>query len=166
MVISIYIFTLRVYIYCFLPLSKSQLCFRQSVEVCSQAFSYKFLSATNWQQQSQLVLVSFSDRYNVIQSWATVVLGRYDLTATANDDGTSRFFIVGDWGGLPTSPYDTPSEVAVADAMGQLGAKLNTTFQLALGDNFYYDGVTSTTDPRFQVRFDFPSKHCFRFLFD
>ena len=35
--------------------------------------------------------------------------------------------------------------------MGDLGTKLNTTFQLALGDNFYYDGVTSPTDPRFQV---------------
>lgn len=82
-------------------------------------------------------------------------LGRYDLLARVTDDGTSRFFIVGDWGGLPTSPYDTPSEVAVAGAMGEMGTKLNTTFQLALGDNFYFDGVTSVTDPRFQVLFDF-----------
>jgi hypothetical protein len=82
-----------------------------------------------------------------------IVLGRYDLVAKVNDDGTTRFFVVGDWGGLTTSPYDTPSEVAVAAAMGQLGVKLNTSFQLALGDNFYYDGVKSPTDPRFEVQF-------------
>jgi tartrate-resistant acid phosphatase type 5 len=68
------------------------------------------------------------------------------------DDGTIRFFVVGDWGGLPSSPFDTPSEVAVAGAMGTLGVKLNTTFQLALGDNFYYDGVKAVNDSRFQVR--------------
>ncbi|CAF5148856.1 unnamed protein product, partial [Rotaria sp. Silwood1] len=47
--------------------------------------------------------------------------GQYDLMAKENDDGTTRFFIVGDWGGLPVSPFDTPSEVAVANAMGILG---------------------------------------------
>ena len=39
--------------------------------------------------------------------------------------------------------------------MGAVGKKLNTSFQLALGDNFYFDGVQSVTDPRFQVRFIF-----------
>ncbi len=85
----------------------------------------------------------------------TFVLGQYDLVAKVNEDGTTRFFIVGDWGGLPVSPYDTPSEVAIAGAMGKLGVKLNTTFQLALGDNFYFDGVKSVTDSRFQVQFFF-----------
>lgn len=37
--------------------------------------------------------------------------------------------------------------------MGNIGNKLNTSFQLALGDNFYYQGVQSIDDPRFQVRF-------------
>jgi len=80
--------------------------------------------------------------------------GKYDLIAKQNDDGITRFFVVGDWGGLPVSPYDTPSEVAVADAMGKLGVQLNTTFQLALGDNFYYDGVKTVNDPRFQTTFE------------
>lgn len=75
--------------------------------------------------------------------------------AKDNDDGITRFFIVGDWGGLPVSPFDTPSEVAVAKAMGVLGSKLNTTFQLALGDNFYYDGVKTVTDKRFEVQLFF-----------
>jgi hypothetical protein len=81
------------------------------------------------------------------------VFGQYDVIGKATNDGTSRFFIVGDWGGLPTSPFDTPSEVAIAGAMGQMGVQLNTTFQLALGDNFYFDGVQSVNDSRFQVAF-------------
>ena len=68
------------------------------------------------------------------------------------DDGNARFLIVGDWGGLPFFPYTTPSEEAVAHGMGNIGKKLNTSFQLALGDNFYYQGVQSIDDPRFQVR--------------
>jgi len=80
--------------------------------------------------------------------------GRYDLTANDNGDGITRFFVVGDWGGLPFLPYETPSEVAVAEAMGKLGVQLNTSFQLALGDNFYFDGVKSATDSRFQRTFE------------
>ena len=58
---------------------------------------------------------------------------------------------MGDWGGLPFLPYETPSENAVAKAMGKLGVQLNTSFQLALGDNFYFEGVHSAEDSRFQV---------------
>jgi len=75
--------------------------------------------------------------------------------AKENDNGNTRFFIIGDWGGLPFLPYETPSEVAVAGAMGRLGKTLNTSFQLALGDNFYFDGVQSVNDPRFEVGFIF-----------
>ncbi|CAF5189862.1 unnamed protein product, partial [Rotaria sp. Silwood1] len=57
--------------------------------------------------------------------------GRYDLLAHENDDGITRFLAVGDCGGLPFLPYETPSEVVVAEAMGKLGKKLNTSFQLA-----------------------------------
>lgn len=77
--------------------------------------------------------------------------GQYDIAANKNDNGVTRFFAVGDWGGLPFLPYETPSEVAVAEAMGKLGKKLNTSFQLALGDNFYFEGVQSARDSRFQV---------------
>ena len=78
-------------------------------------------------------------------------VGEYDLSAKQTDDGIARFFAVGDWGGLPFTPYETPSEVAVAKAMGKLGVQLNTSFQLALGDNFYFEGVKSPNDPRFDV---------------
>lgn len=80
-------------------------------------------------------------------------LGQNDIVAKATNDGIARFLVIGDWGGLPFLPYDTPSEIAVANAMGKMGERLNTSFQLALGDNFYYQGVQSVTDPRFQVQF-------------
>lgn len=80
-----------------------------------------------------------------------MVVDRYDLVEKENNDGITRFFAIGDWGGLPFLPYETPSENAVAKAMGKLGVQLNTTFQLALGDNFYFDGVKSSTDTRFEV---------------
>lgn len=78
--------------------------------------------------------------------------GPYDIAANEDVNGNTRFFVIGDWGGLPIEPYSTPSEISVANAMGKLGTKLNTSFQLALGDNFYFDGVKSVTDPRFEVR--------------
>ncbi|CAF1471658.1 unnamed protein product [Adineta steineri] len=83
-----------------------------------------------------------------------IFLGRYDLSAKNSADDITRFFVVGDWGGLPFLPYETPSENAVAKAMGKLGTELNTSFQLALGDNFYFDGVRSANDPRFEHTFE------------
>ena len=64
---------------------------------------------------------------------------------------TLRFVVIGDWGGLPAFPYRTPIEVAVAGRMGDIADSLDAQFILALGDNFYFDGVKHVDDPRFQV---------------
>ena len=64
---------------------------------------------------------------------------------------TVNFLIIGDWGGLPDFPYRTPIEWAVGKQMGKLADKLNAQFVLALGDNFYFDGVKNIDDPRFKV---------------
>lgn len=60
--------------------------------------------------------------------------------------------MIGDWGGLPYIPFTTEIEKAVAQQMGKFAAKNNVEFVLALGDNFYYDGVKDSGDPRFKVR--------------
>ncbi|XP_076089661.1 tartrate-resistant acid phosphatase type 5-like [Mytilus galloprovincialis] len=65
-----------------------------------------------------------------------------------------RFLVMGDWGGLPTNPYTTSIETGTAKAMGALTSTYGTQFNLALGDNFYFDGVKTVSDARFKVTFD------------
>lgn len=62
-----------------------------------------------------------------------------------------RFLALGDWGGVSNPPYHTAREVATAAEMGRTAAARGADFVLALGDNFYYSGVRSVTDTRFQV---------------
>lgn len=65
-----------------------------------------------------------------------------------------QFLAVGDWGGVPEPPFVTPREAATAAAMGRAAAERGADFVLALGDNFYYDGVRDEWDPRFQETFE------------
>ncbi len=62
-----------------------------------------------------------------------------------------RFIVMGDWGGLPAFPFRTPIEKAVAGRMGEIADQLDIQFTLALGDNFYFDGVKDVGDARFKV---------------
>ena len=62
-----------------------------------------------------------------------------------------RFLVLGDWGGLPDWPFRTLVEQNVAKQMAAVTKTYGTKFNLALGDNFYYDGVTAVNDGRFQV---------------
>jgi len=64
------------------------------------------------------------------------------------------FLSVGDWGGCDIFPYRSPIEVRIADSMGKVAEEQNSTFVLALGDNFYPQGVQDEFDPRFQQTFE------------
>ncbi|CAF4155489.1 unnamed protein product [Rotaria sp. Silwood2] len=92
----------------------------------------------------QIILAYLVIFYQLSAAFPTS-FGQYDLVTKESYHGTTRFFIVDNWGSLSVSPFDTASEVAVADAMDKLDVKLNTTFQLTLGDNFYYDDVRANT---------------------
>ena len=59
-----------------------------------------------------------------------------------------------DWGGLPNFPFRTPIEEAIAARLAVVSNQINASFVLALGDNFYFDGVTDVYDPRFQVNME------------
>lgn len=77
-------------------------------------------------------------------SWALVV-----AHAAALD-----FTVIGDWGGIPFWPYHTPGEKSTATALGEVAGNVNSSFTLALGDNFYVTGVKSVDDPRFHTTFE------------
>ncbi|KAI1886808.1 hypothetical protein AGOR_G00199620 [Albula goreensis] len=74
--------------------------------------------------------------------------------ANARNKSSIRFLAVGDWGGLPYPPYITPIEKATSREMGKVADQMGADFVLALGDNFYYKGVDSVNDPRFQDTFE------------
>ena len=66
-----------------------------------------------------------------------------------------KFLALGDWGGIPTYPYYLPPEKAVGEQMGAIANDFQTQFVLALGDNFYFEGVKDVEDIRFFVSHKF-----------
>ncbi|XP_071488281.1 tartrate-resistant acid phosphatase type 5-like [Diadema antillarum] len=71
------------------------------------------------------------------------------------DSGNNvTFLVLADWGGIPIWPYFSPFEYAVARQMGKVASRHNAKFVLALGDNFYEQGVTSVDDPRFRETYE------------
>lgn len=77
-----------------------------------------------------------------------------DLVGVSKNRTSIKFLAVGDWGGLPYPPYVTDVEEATAQEMGKIAEQMGADFILALGDNFYYKGVTSVDSPRFQETYE------------
>ncbi|XP_065913702.1 tartrate-resistant acid phosphatase type 5-like isoform X2 [Dysidea avara] len=69
-------------------------------------------------------------------------------------DNKMNFVMLGDWGGQDEAPYYTPAQKEVATQMGRKAAETNSTFTIALGDNFYHYGVKDVDDPRFKETFE------------
>ena len=59
------------------------------------------------------------------------------------------FLVIGDWGGKPDAPYYTEAQVKAAAGMSKVATDIHANFVLALGDNFYYDGVDESDSHRF-----------------
>ncbi|XP_065669771.1 tartrate-resistant acid phosphatase type 5 isoform X2 [Hydra vulgaris] len=68
------------------------------------------------------------------------------------DDGLN-FLVLGDWGGLPTAPFSTDIENGTSKQMSIIADKYKVDFVVALGDNFYFDGIENEHDPRFEQTF-------------
>ncbi|XP_070564011.1 tartrate-resistant acid phosphatase type 5-like isoform X2 [Ptychodera flava] len=70
------------------------------------------------------------------------------------NENSLRYTVLADWGGIPEFPYRTPIEKAVGNAMGKVADTFGSQFTLALGDNFYFDGVKNVDDKRFTATFE------------
>ena len=94
------------------------------------------------------------------QSFQRVYNDFFCLVASLSKDSL-RFFAIGDFGGSPDPPYYTKVEKAVAKRMCKIADKDKVSFTLALGDNFYDDGVKNVKDKRFEVLHASGSSRCF-----
>ncbi len=63
--------------------------------------------------------------------------------------GTLNFLVFGDWG-----RQGELDQREVAEQMGKAAQNLRARFVIAVGDNFYEDGVTSTTDDHWHKSFE------------
>ena len=63
--------------------------------------------------------------------------------------GGLNFLVLGDWG-----RNGEPDQTAVATQMGIAAQAMDAKFVIAVGDNFYEDGVKSATDPQWQSSFE------------
>ncbi len=79
-----------------------------------------------------------------------------DERCQATNDSLN-FFLLADWGGMRYWPYYTYAQKFVAATLAEMAPRLGTDFVLAVGDNFYYYGVTDVEDTRFNVSQPFRS---------
>lgn len=75
------------------------------------------------------------------------------LKSVTSDDALN-FVMLGDWGGQGEAPYYTKAEKEIAESMGSVAAQIDSQFTVAMGDNFYPDGVTDAYDNRFKTTFE------------
>lgn len=87
-------------------------------------------------------------------SFLAVCLAALFCSAAQGEDGVLKFMMVGDWGGQTKKPYYTESETRIADQMGKTAADIGANFTIAVGDNFYDNGVTDVDDKRFKETFE------------
>ena len=71
--------------------------------------------------------------------------------ASATTEGL-HFLAIGDWGGREWWPYTTLAQVRTASGMARIATAQNSSFVLALGDNFYSHG--QATPKRFAATYE------------
>ena len=83
------------------------------------------------------------------------ILLSFAFSVVEADNGKLRFLALGDWGGQDQYPYYTEQQRETADGMAAVAsatAELSAaSFVLALGDNFYFDGLPGGNEN--EVRF-------------
>ena len=73
-----------------------------------------------------------------------------DIKQTINKDkNTLRFFVIGDWG-----RNGAHHQKEVAEQMNKMADHFKPSFVISTGDNFYPNGVSSTTDAQWKTSFE------------
>ena len=86
-------------------------------------------------------------RRNLLASAAIAIFA--PIKSNAKDKKILRFIVMGDWG-----RYGTPQQKAVANAMSKAATQKPCDFIIAVGDNFYDDGVLSLDDTHWRKSFE------------
>ena len=92
------------------------------------------------------------------------------LSSLWSSSSAFTFLAVGDWGAAPGDSKKTRTMNKVAQSLTNYAAQSSPKFVLAMGDNFYDDGVTSTTDPQWESTWrrtwvdPFPQMHGVKWL--
>ena len=77
-----------------------------------------------------------------------LVTGQVHLPLAPVPADTFHFASLGDWGSVNSD------QAAVAKTIGEAVAVFNCTVLLAIGDNFYEDGVANDTDPQWKTTYE------------
>lgn len=64
------------------------------------------------------------------------------------------FISIGDWGGSGLGGEYAVNQKQVADQMAKTASDAGISFVVNVGDNFYYCGITNTSDPQIQTDFE------------
>ena len=70
------------------------------------------------------------------------------ISLLAVPTGAVRFIGLGDWGGAGLGSYYATTVGKVASTMASTASDNNVAFVINTGDNFYYCGITNTSDPQ------------------
>ena len=88
-----------------------------------------------------------------LTSLSVIVVARAARSVPIQED-TLNFVMLGDWGGKPYYPYYTSAEKTISVSMGAKAQEIGSHFTVAMGDNFYDNGVTDVNDKRFKTTFE------------
>lgn len=99
------------------------------------------------QTRRQFVRVLFAASQGIIAS-RFLPINLLAGPASASADGLN-FLVFGDWG-----REGELDQTQVAAQMGRTAADINARFVISVGDNFYEDGVSSTTDSQWRKSFE------------
>ena len=112
--------------------------------------------------KAAIVLCLFSSSFGLAEETQTARKRHND------NNGKLRFLAIGDWGGQGESPYYTDAQLETANGMAKVAAASSplllmnnddhvpaASFVVALGDNFYSQGVsTANYKERFEKTFE------------